>query len=82
MAVAEAWRLVDNSFIDRTFNGQDWFKLRQDNVGRKYKNMDEARTAIANMIGNLGDKYTRYLSPSKYQSLRQFSHGHSGWCRS
>lgn len=69
MAVAEAWRLVDNSFIDRTFNGQDWFKLRQDNVGRKYKNMEEARTAIANMIGNLGDKYTRYLSPSKYQSL-------------
>ncbi|KAI2489648.1 tail specific protease [Fragilaria crotonensis] len=69
MAVAEAWRLVDKSFIDRTFNGQDWFKLRQDNVGRKYKNMEEARTAITSMIGNLGDKYTRYLSPSKYQSL-------------
>lgn len=69
MAVAEAWRLVDKSFIDRTFNGQDWFKLRQDNIGRKYKNMDEARIAITSMVGNLGDKYTRYLSPSKYQSL-------------
>ena len=68
-AVAEAWRLVDLSFIDRSFNGQDWFKLRQDNVGRKYKNMDEARDSIATMIGSLGDKYTRYLSPSKYQSL-------------
>jgi carboxyl-terminal processing protease len=69
MAVAEAWRLVDNSFIDRTFNGQDWFKLRQDNVFRKYKSMDEAQIAITKMLNTLGDKYTRYLSPSKYQSL-------------
>lgn len=67
--VAEAWRLVDYSFIDRSFNGQDWFKLREVNVSKKYKNMEEAQSAIAAMIGNLGDKYTRYLSPSKYQSL-------------
>lgn len=68
-AVAEAWRLVDNSFLDRTFNGQDWFEMRQNYVKQKYKNMDEARTAIEEMVGSLGDKYTRYLSPSKYQSL-------------
>mmetsp|Transcript_5784 Transcript_5784/g.6335 ORF Transcript_5784/g.6335 Transcript_5784/m.6335 type:complete len:464 (-) Transcript_5784:65-1456(-) len=68
-AVAEAWRLVDNSFIDRTFNDQNWFKLRQDNVKRKYKSMDDARGSITTMVGSLGDKYTRYLSPSKYQSL-------------
>ncbi|KAL7557290.1 hypothetical protein ACA910_016251 [Epithemia clementina (nom. ined.)] len=67
--VAEAWRLVDNSFLDRTFNGQDWFQLRQDYVKRKYKNMDEAHAAIDEMVATLGDKYTRYLSPSKYQSL-------------
>jgi carboxyl-terminal processing protease len=69
MAVAEAWRLVDNSYIDRTFNNQDWFKLRQDNVNRNYKNMEEARKAISSMLETLGDKYTRYLPPSKYQSL-------------
>ena len=67
--VAEAWRLVDNSFLDRTFNGQDWFQLRQTYVKNKYKNMDEARTAIDEMVGTLGDKYTKYLTPSKYQSL-------------
>lgn len=67
--VAEAWRLVDNSFIDRTFNDQDWFQLRQTNVKRKYKSMNEAQDAIADMLATLGDKYTRYLSPSKYQSL-------------
>ena len=68
-AVAEAWRLVDNSFIDRTFNNQDWFQLRQDNIKRKYKSMNEAQDAITIMLGKLGDKYTRYLSPAKYQSL-------------
>lgn len=68
-AVAEAWRLVDNSFIDRTFNGQDWFQLRQDFVKKKYKNMDEARSAIDKMVSSLGDKYTRYLPPAKYQSI-------------
>ena len=68
--VAEAWRLVDNSFLDRTFNHQDWFALRQKYVVQtKYKNMEEAQTAIAEMVQTLGDKYTRYLTPSQYQSL-------------
>jgi carboxyl-terminal processing protease len=67
--VAEAWRLVDNSYLDRTFNNQDWFQLRQDNVHRKYKSMEEAENAIDKMIASLGDKYTRYLSPGKYQSI-------------
>lgn len=68
-AVAEAWRVVDNSFLDRTFNGKDWFAIRQDAVRVKYKSSDEAQDAIEKMVGKLGDKYTRYLSPAKYQSL-------------
>jgi carboxyl-terminal processing protease len=67
--VAEAWRVTDSTFLDRTFNGQDWFKIRQDMVKRKYKSMDEARGAVSEMMSQLGDKYTRYLSPAKYQSM-------------
>jgi len=67
--VAEAWRLVDNSYLDRTFNGLDWFQMRQDAVKKKYKNVDEARSTIDSMIAKLGDKYTRYLPPAKYQSI-------------
>jgi len=68
--VAEAWRLVDNSFLDRTFNGQDWFAMRQDYVkNRKYKTMDDAHKAIETMVSSLGDKYTKYLPPAKYQSI-------------
>lgn len=69
-AVAEAWRIVDNTFIDRSFNHQDWFQMRQDMVKKaKYKNINDAREAIATMVGTLGDKYTRYLPPDKYQSM-------------
>ena len=68
-AVAEAWRLVDNSYIERTFNNQDWFGIRQDSVKKKYKNMDEARSEIQSIVSSLGDKYTRYLPPAKYQSM-------------
>lgn len=68
-AVAEAWRIVDNTYLDRTFNHQDWFQMREKLVKTKYKNMNEARDAISNMINTLGDKYTRYLPPDKYQSI-------------
>ena len=68
-AVAEAWRIVDNNFIDRTFNHQDWFKTRQDAVKKKYKSMDEANAAIESLVSSLGDKYTRYLPLNKYKSI-------------
>ena len=68
-AVAEAWRLVDYSFLDRTFNNQNWFQLRQDAIKTKYKNMEQAQAAIDSLLNKLGDKYTRYLPPAKYQSI-------------
>lgn len=67
--VAEAWRIVDGNFIDRTFNNQDWFKLRQDAVQKKYKTNQEATDAIDKIVGSLGDKYTRYLPQAKYRSI-------------
>jgi C-terminal processing protease CtpA/Prc len=68
-AVAEAWRIVDNNFIDRTFNQQDWFKVRQEAVKKKYTNMNEAQVEIERLVSTLGDKYTRYLPPAKYRSI-------------
>ena len=69
--VAEAWRTVDATYLDRTFGNQDWFKIRQDLVSKakKFKTMDEAQQAVSDMMSSLGDKYTRYLPPAKYQSL-------------
>ena len=67
--LAEGWRTVDNAYIDRTFNHQDWFKLRQDAIKKKYKNMDEARRELDRILSSLGDRYTRYLPPAKYESI-------------
>ena len=67
--VAEAWRTVDSAYLDRTFNGQDWFQMRETLVKKKYKSMADAQDAVAEMISKLGDKYTRYLPPAKYQSM-------------
>ena len=67
--MAEAWRLVDNSFLDRTFSNQNWFQLRQEAVHRNYKSTLDAQEAISEMVSSLGDPYTKYLSPQKYQSI-------------
>ena len=38
-------------------------------MNKKYKNMDEARGEVEKMLSTLGDRYTRYLNPSKYDSM-------------
>ena len=63
--IAEAWRVVDKSFSDRTFNGVDWWTLRQTKMKARHSSLDAARVDVADMLGQLGDPYTRYLSPSK-----------------
>ena len=68
--VAEAWRAVDKKFVDRTFNGHDdWFKLRQDAVRRSYGSDEEAYEAAGEVLSALGDPYTRFLPPAKFESV-------------
>lgn len=43
--------------------------MRQDALSKKYKSMDAARDEVEKMLATLGDRYTRYLSPSKYDSI-------------
>jgi len=66
---AETWRVVDESYVDRTFGGKDWFKLRQSVVKRDYKSDEEVYAALKDTLSNLGDPYTRYLPPAQYTAL-------------
>jgi len=43
---AEVWRAIDEMYYDRTFNKQDWFKLRQDLVKRKFKDDAEVNMIV------------------------------------
>lgn len=66
---ADTWRAVDEIYYDRSFGGNDWFKLRQEVVKRDYKTDAELYEALSTMLGKLGDKYTRYLPPARYSAL-------------
>ena len=72
---AEAWRAVDEIYYDRTFNGNDWFKLRQEIVKKDYKTDEEVYKNIASMLTKLGDKYTRFLAPAQYTALMNSAQG-------
>ncbi|KAL7461641.1 hypothetical protein ACHAXS_002056 [Conticribra weissflogii] len=68
--LSELWRVVDASYLDRTFHSLDWFRLRQDAVyGKTYKSLSDARAEADAMLSQLGDRYTRYLPPAKYDSI-------------
>jgi len=70
--VADAWTVVDAVYVDRTFNNQNWFEIRQNLVKRKYASSEEAHKAISEeMLKPLGDQYTRFINPQKYESLKQ-----------
>jgi len=73
--VAEAWRKADAQFVDRTFAGQDWFKLRQTLVKKKYEDREAAYEEIRAMLGSLGDRYTRFLTPAMYDAVYSVATG-------
>jgi carboxyl-terminal processing protease len=73
--VAEAWRIVDQSFVDRSFNNHDWFKVRMKAVKRTYVSVDDGYSAIREMLSLLGDPYTRFLTPNQYTSLTSSASG-------
>ncbi len=72
---AETWRTVDENFLDRTFNKQDWFKIRMETVKRTYNSDEEVYGALKDMLSKLGDRYTRYLPPPQYTALMNSATG-------
>ncbi|CAL9117208.1 unnamed protein product [Musa textilis] len=75
--LVEAWGLIRETFIDPTFNHQDWdLKLQQTMVEMfPLKSADAAYTKISGMLATLGDPFTRIISPKEYQSFRIGSDG-------
>ncbi len=58
----EAWRTVQEEYVDGTFNGQDWSSWRYRYRG-KLKDVQDAYVAISTMVASLNDEYTRFLQP-------------------
>ncbi|KAK2983358.1 hypothetical protein RJ640_010735 [Escallonia rubra] len=75
--LVEAWGLIRETFVDPTFNHQDWdLKLQQTMVEMfPLRSADAAYNKIRGMLSTLGDPFTRIISPKEYQSFRIGSDG-------
>ncbi|KAH9681515.1 Carboxyl-terminal-processing peptidase 2 [Citrus sinensis] len=68
----EAWRTIDRAYVDKTFNGQSWFRYRENALRNEPMN---THLAIRKMLATLDDPFTRFLEPEKFNSLRSGTQG-------
>ncbi|KAH9648103.1 Carboxyl-terminal-processing peptidase 3 [Citrus sinensis] len=75
--LVEAWGLIRETFVDPTFNHQDWDSKLQQTMVEIFplKSADAAYSKISGMLSTLGDPFTRIISPKEYQSFRIGSDG-------
>ena len=67
----EAWRAVDRAYVDKKFNGQNWFKVREDALkAGSMRSRVETYASIRSLLASLGDPFTRFLEPEQYSALR------------
>ncbi|ACK69065.1 carboxyl-terminal protease [Gloeothece citriformis PCC 7424] len=73
--IDEVWQIINNEFVDRDFNNTDWIKKRQELLNGNYSNRKQAYKAIREALKELGDPYTRFLSPEEFEVLTSQTSG-------
>jgi carboxyl-terminal processing protease len=68
--IEEVWQVIDHSYVDGTFNQQDWRSVRRDYLGREYTDKKQAYLAIREMLKKLNDPYTRFLDPEEFKNMK------------
>ncbi|MDF5708773.1 MAG: S41 family peptidase [Nostoc sp. S4] len=68
--VSEVWRIVNHTYLDETFNHQNWAAVRQKVLEKPLSDSNAAYTAIQTMLKSLDDPFTRFLDPEQYRSLQ------------
>lgn len=68
--VVEAWRIVNRTYLDDTFNHQNWAAVRQKALEKPLTDQQAAYEAIQKMLKSLDDPFTRFLNPEQYHSLQ------------
>jgi carboxyl-terminal processing protease len=73
----EAWRAVDRAYFDKSFNGQNWFKVREDALQKKgaFASRADTHATIRALLKSLDDPYTRFLAPEQLSALRGATRG-------
>lgn len=68
--LSEVWQIVNRSYVDSTFNHQNWWDLRLKALKEPLNSRDATYEAIEKMLANLDDPFTRLLKPEQYRSLQ------------
>lgn len=68
--INEAWRIVNQAYVDETFHNQDWRQVRLRQLRRPLNNREATYGAIQEMLSSLEDPFTRLLKPAQYRSLQ------------
>jgi carboxyl-terminal processing protease len=71
----EAWRIVNQSYVDASFNHQNWWKLRETTLKKPLNDRSATYDAVRTMLTSLDDPFTRLLAPAQYRSLRASTSG-------
>jgi carboxyl-terminal processing protease len=75
MLLNETWKIVNQAYVDGTFNHQNWWQLREKTLKQPLKDRAAAYDAIRTMLATLNDPYTRLLQPAQYRSLQTSTSG-------
>jgi carboxyl-terminal processing protease len=66
----QSWRIVNQSYVDDSFNHQNWWLMRQKYIKKPLGDREQTYTAIEEMLASLDDPYTRLLKPDRYHGLQ------------
>jgi carboxyl-terminal processing protease len=73
--ISEVWRLVNRTYLDESFNHQNWWFVRQNWLHQPLPDRAATYNAIQQMLASLNDPYTRFLPPEQYRSLQASTSG-------
>ncbi|NJL85661.1 MAG: S41 family peptidase [Leptolyngbyaceae cyanobacterium SM1_1_3] len=71
----EAWQIVNQEYVDDTYNHIDWQTVRQTLLGQDYASSEQAYAALRQALRQLNDPYTRFLDPQQYAELTDQTSG-------
>jgi C-terminal peptidase prc len=72
----EAWRAVDRAYVDKGFNGQAWFRVRERYLKEEQmRTREETYAAVRKLLASLDDPFTRFLEPDRLSALRSGTKG-------
>jgi carboxyl-terminal processing protease len=73
--VDEVWQIVNNEYVDKSFNQVNWETLRQELLNKNYTDNQQAYDVIRQSLKQLGDPYTRFLTPTEFEALTNQTSG-------